>query len=144
MKVNQVYKVYAVFKHVWTDSSDDVKEYELVGIFKNIKDAQDFITVKYSINRPHPFYGSLEIDPLLLTKELSPYKLQWSNKYLSWSYSDTKLYKSASLKSVLHLLEKYKPEDLQVVEMDHCNPSKHIRLTEKNTINNLKILPGKL
>lgn len=121
-KVTQVIKVYCVFKHVWTDSDDDVKEYEILEVFKNAEEATTFIKMYNLIRKPHPFYGTLEIEPLLLTKGISPYHLQWNEKFKSWSISNDRTFKSAQPKAVMYFLEKYKSEELTRVSIDGCKP----------------------
>lgn len=121
-KPSQIVKVYPVFKHVWTDSDDGVREYEMIEVFKSTEEASAFIKVYYSIKKPHWFQGTLEIEPLLLTKGVSPYHLQWRDKDNCWIASNSHSFKVAKPKAVLYFLKKYKPEELSRVYIDGCKP----------------------
>ena len=80
-------KIYPIFKHVWTEGETGVREYELVNVFNNPKNAIDYVSGYYETNTSSSFFfgGTMDIDVLILTTDNVPFShFKWIENMESW------------------------------------------------------------
>lgn len=75
-------KLHVVFKHVWTESDTNEREYKFENVFTSLVEARFYCAQR---GNPISVYGTMVVDPLIFdinAKQTG--ELYWEPKYKSW------------------------------------------------------------